>query len=95
MAVALPALSRLQHDSAAFRNGPVSLAQSYETAQYAIFIPLLLYAYRDTSITLKDFLTAILRPAIASAVAALGILGIPVLELPVSVAGFTAFCLVI
>jgi PST family polysaccharide transporter len=81
--------------------GTVALAKCYAVGQYAMFLPVFLYASRNTNIRLSDFLTAIWRPALATIVAAVGTLTMPtswsgawpVVELLTSLAGFAAIYL--
>jgi PST family polysaccharide transporter len=81
--------------------GTVALAKCYAVGQYAMFLPMFLYASRDTSIVPADFLKAVWRPALATIVAGVGTLTmpsswcvpLPMFQLLISLAGFAAIYL--
>ena len=55
------------------RGGLETLALAYAIANYALFLPIFLYASRGTGITLGDFFGSVWRPALAAVVAGLAI----------------------
>jgi len=56
--------------------GAEGVATSYVFANYAILVPMFLYCFRYTPLTLRDFLMAILRPALVSIGLGLGLIAI-------------------
>lgn len=50
-------------------HGPVVMSKYYAAAQYLYFIPIFIYASRDTGIWIGDFFRGVYRPAIGAVVA--------------------------
>jgi PST family polysaccharide transporter len=65
--------------------GAKGVATGYAIINYVLLFPLLFYSFKNTAVNIKDFLSAIVKPLIASIAMALGCFGVLVYTLDFNV----------